>query len=87
LVKEIEALHKQEKFKNMSVVFNGIKPRGAAVFNFGFGGYGNGYGNGYGYGYGYSDAYKGYYAEEDSAFGLNNIWSIKRLFARIFKSK
>ncbi len=87
LVKEIESLYKQKKFNNMSIVFNGIKPRGASIFNFGFGGYGNGYGNGYGYGYGYSDAYKGYYVEDNSSFGLSNIWNVKKIFSRIFKSK
>jgi capsular exopolysaccharide synthesis family protein len=87
LVKEIESLHLQKKYSNMAIVFNGIKPRGTSIFNVGFGGYGNGYGNGYGYGYGYSDAYKGYYSEENSSFGLNNIWNIKKLFSRFFKSK
>ncbi len=86
-VKEIEVLNKQKKFGNMAILFNGIKPRGTSIFNFGFGGYGNGYGNGYGYGYGYSDAYKGYYSEENSSFGLKNLWNIKKLFSRFFKSK
>ena len=49
----IDALHKQKKFKNMYLVFNGIKPRGFNIYGYGFGGYGNGNGNGNGYGYGY----------------------------------
>jgi hypothetical protein len=54
----------------MSVLFNGIKPRG-------FGLYGYGYGSGYGYGYGYTNANGyGYYTKNSKKKGL---------FARMFK--
>ena len=45
----IANVYKQKKLPNMSILFNGIKPRG-------FGLYGYTYGNGYGYGYGYTNS-------------------------------
>ena len=77
----IDDLYKQEKFKNMALVFNGLKPRGAGMF----GGYGTGYGSyGYGYGYGYGggeDGY-GYYTQEESKPGWKNGWG---LFSKLGK--
>src|ERR1017187_2672234 len=67
----IETLHKQNKFKNMCVIFNGIKPRGFHVYGYALGGYGNGYGYGYGYGYG-GEYGGGYYAEEN--LGIRSIF-------------
>jgi capsular exopolysaccharide synthesis family protein len=69
----IDDLYKQEKFKNMALVFNGLKPRGAGVL----GGYGYGYGS-YGYGYGYGgggDGY-GYYTQEETKPGWRNGWGL-----------
>ena len=43
---EIDALYKEKKFKNMTMILNGTKARG--------GRYGSHYGYGYGYGYGYN---------------------------------
>ena len=67
----IETLHKQNKFKNMCVIFNGIKPRGFHIYGYALGGYGNGYGYGYGYGYG-GEYGGGYYAEEN--LGIRSIF-------------
>jgi capsular exopolysaccharide synthesis family protein len=65
----IGTLYQQKKLPNMSVLFNGIKPRG-------FGLYGYGYGSGYGYGYGYTNANGyGYYTKNKKKKGL---------FARMF---
>ncbi len=69
----IDDLYKHEKFKNMALVFNGLKPRGAGVL----GGYGYGYGS-YGYGYGYGgggDGY-GYYTREETKPGWRNGWGL-----------
>jgi tyrosine-protein kinase Etk/Wzc len=80
----IDDLYKQEKFKNMALIFNGLKPRGAGVF----GGYGYGYGSyGYGYGYGYgggSDGY-GYYTVEESKPGWRNGWGVFRKLRKMLK--
>ena len=79
MLRMIDDLYKQEKFKNMALVFNGLKPRGAGAM----GGYGYGYGS-YGYGYGYgggSDGY-GYYTQEESKPGWRNGWG---LFSRMRK--
>ena len=45
MLPEIDALYKEKKYKNMTLVLNGTKARG--------GRYGKHYGYGYGYGYGY----------------------------------
>lgn len=74
MLRMIDDLYKQEKFKNMALVFNGLKARGASIF----GGYGYGYGSygyGYGYGYGGGDGY-GYYTMEDSKPGWRNGWGL-----------
>lgn len=80
----IDDLYKQEKFKNMALIFNGLKPRGAGIF----GGYGYGYGSyGYGYGYGYgggSDGY-GYYTVEESKPGWRNGWGVFRKLRKMVK--
>ena len=46
MLPEIDALYKEKKFKNMTMILNGTKARG--------GRYGSHYGYGYGYGYGYN---------------------------------
>ena len=46
MLPEIDALYKEKKFKNMTLILNGTKARG--------GRYGSHYGYGYGYGYGYN---------------------------------
>ncbi len=83
MLRMIDDLYKQEKFKNMALVFNGLKPRGAGVL----GGYGYGYGSyGYGYGYGYGgggDGY-GYYTPEETKPGWRNAWGI---FSRLRKGR
>ncbi|MEO6456611.1 MAG: polysaccharide biosynthesis tyrosine autokinase [Ginsengibacter sp.] len=60
-LKMIDTLHQQQKFRNMCILFNGIKPRGFRISGYGLGGYGNGYSYGYGYGYGYGTEYGGGY--------------------------
>ncbi len=68
----IANIYQQKKLPNMSVLFNGIKPRG-------FGLYGYTYGNGYGYGYGYTNA---------NGYGYYTTGKKKRgLLARIFNNK
>ncbi len=47
-------LYEANKYKNMSVVFNGVKQRGMNIYGRSYG-YGYGYGNEYGYGAGYYD--------------------------------
>ncbi|MDR1258509.1 MAG: polysaccharide biosynthesis tyrosine autokinase [Tannerellaceae bacterium] len=47
---ELERLHQQEKFRNMSIILNAVNYRKA-----GYGYYGYGYQYGYSYGYGYSN--------------------------------
>ncbi len=75
----IDGLNRQNKFKNMCIIFNGIKPRGFHIYGYGFGGYGNGYGYGYGYGYSYGGEYGGgYYLEEKPGI----ISGIKKIFKR-----
>lgn len=72
MLRMIDDLYKQEKFKNMALVFNGLKARGAGIF----GGYGyGGYGYGYGYGYGGGDGY-GYYTIEHTKPGWRNGWGV-----------
>lgn len=58
-LKMIRTVYEEKKYKNMSVVFNGLKRRGIPLYNADYGGYDYGYGYGYGYGGGYSygDAY------------------------------
>lgn len=46
MLPEIDALYKEKKFKNMTLILNGTKARG--------GRYGSHYGYGYGYGYNYN---------------------------------
>jgi len=86
MLRMIDDLYKQEKFKNMALIFNGLKPRGAGIF----GGYGYGYGSyGYGYGYGYgggSDGY-GYYTVEESKPGWRNGWGFFRKMRKMVKGK
>lgn len=67
---ELEALHKEGKFRNMCVVINDVQDRG--------GRYGYGYGYGYSYGYGY-----GYYSEE-ALEKRNHVWSRKRFIKKFF---
>ena len=70
----IDDMHKQQKFTNMALIFNGLKPRGAGIL----GGYGYGYGSyGYGYGYGGGNGY-GYYTVEESRPGWRNGWGLWR---------
>lgn len=80
LLAMLQAMHQQQKFKNMCLVFNGIKPRGFNIYGYNLGGYGSGYGYGYGYGYNYGNEYgKAYYDEEEK--------TLPSLIKRIFKSK
>ncbi len=76
----IDSLNKEKKFKHMGIVFNGVKPRGNAIFNYGFGGYGNGYGYGYGYGngygYGYGNEDDSYYQKDKDAPGYKSLFGL-----------
>ncbi len=85
MLRMIDDLYRQEKFKNMALVFNGLKPRGAGIL----GGYGYGYGSygyGYGYGYGGGDGY-GYYTMEETKPGWRNGWGVFRKMRKAFKKK
>lgn len=79
-LKMIDNLNREQKFRKMCIVFNGIKPRGVSLFNYGFGGYGNGYGYGYGYGHGYGYGYgssaSGYYTTDTRQPGFKNLWGV-----------
>lgn len=58
LLTQLENESKNDKFKNMTYILNGIEPkRGRYGYKYGYGKYGYGYGKhsyGYGYGYGYA---------------------------------
>ena len=73
-LKLIDNLFKQKKFKNMCIVFNGLKRRGIGG-NYGYGSYG--YGN-YGFGYGYDEGGQGYYIKEEKKGFLSGIKNIFR---------
>ena len=73
-LKLIDNLFKQKKFKNMCIVFNGLKRRGIGG-NYGYGSYG--YGN-YGFGYGYGYGGQGYYVKEEKKGFLSGIKNIFR---------
>lgn len=75
----INDLKEQNKFNNMSIVFNGLKRRGFSILNYGYG-----YGYGYSYGYGYGN---GYYLDDDAQPGWKNGWGLIRKFKRVFKRK
>ena len=78
----IDDLYKQEKFKNMALIFNGLKPRGAGVL----GGYGYGYGSyGYGYGYGLGGDGYGYYTIEESKPVWSNGWGFFSKLRKLVK--
>ena len=80
----IDDLYKQQKFTNMTLIFNGLKPRGSSLLGGGYGyGYGS-YGYGYGYGYGGGDGY-GYYTKEESKPGWSNGWGFLRKLKKMFK--
>jgi hypothetical protein len=72
-LKQIESLYNQKLFKNMCIVFNGVKPRGmGGSYGYGYGSYGYGYGN-----YGYGESGGGYYVSEEKKSFLS---SLKKLF-------
>ena len=73
-LKLIDNLFRQKKFKNMCIVFNGLKRRGIGG-NYGYGSYG--YGN-YGFGYGYGEGGQGYYIKEEKKGFLSGIKNIFR---------
>jgi len=66
----VEKLREDKKFKQMAIVFNGIKG-GISGYGYGYGGYGYGYGGyGYGYGgYGYGGYGYGGYGSSDGYYG------------------
>lgn len=85
MLRMIDDLYKQEKFKNMALVFNGLKARGASIF----GGYGYGYGSygyGYGYGYGGGDGY-GYYTMEETRSSWKNGWGLFGKLRKLWRKK
>ncbi|MEJ7820743.1 MAG: polysaccharide biosynthesis tyrosine autokinase, partial [Chitinophagaceae bacterium] len=73
-LKLIDNLSKQNKFKNMCIVFNGLKRRGIGG-NYGYGSYG--YGN-YGFGYGYGEGGQGYYIKEEKKGFMTKIKNFLR---------
>ncbi len=79
LLSMVQSMNQQKKFKNMCIIFNGIKPRGFNIYGYNLGGYGNGYGYGYGYGYTYGSEYaKGYFDQDKK--------SVSSFIKKIFKS-
>jgi tyrosine-protein kinase Etk/Wzc len=83
-IPQLEKYRLQGNFRNVGIVFNGIGPRGTALFNFALGGYGNGYSYGYGDGYGYTYEDKdGYYDNESGKPGFKSIWDIKSFFKNL----
>ncbi len=79
----IDDLYTQQKFNNMSIVFNGLRQRGFSFLSYGYG-YAS-YGYGYGYGYG-SDGY-GYYTVDDSNDSWRNLWGVGRKVKKMFKRR
>ena len=65
MVPEIDNLVKEERFKSISLIINGIEDKGGRYSGrYGYR-YGHRYGYSYGYGYGYSHGY-GYYSDEEA---------------------
>lgn len=64
MLPEVNALYKEKKFKNMTLILNGTKAHG--------GRYGSHYGYGYGYGYGYN-----YNKEKNGGGKILNNWIIE----------
>ncbi len=81
----IDDLYQQKKFNNMALIFNGLKPRGLGILNYGYGSHGYGYG--YGYGYGSSGDGYGYYTVEETKNGWRNGWGLRRKLKQMFRSK
>ena len=79
----IDDLYQQQKFNNMALIFNGLKPRGLGILSYGYG-YGS-YGYGYGYGYGGGGDGYGYYTVEESKPGWRNGWGIFKRMRRLFR--
>ena len=85
-VQMIDQFSSLERFKNMGLVFNGIKPRGTSFFNYSLGGYGNGYSYGYGEGNGYTyEDKEGYFIDEVTNPGFKSIWNFVSFLKRRFK--
>lgn len=71
-LKRIESLHSQKIFKNMCIVFNGVKRRGfGGSYGYGYSSYG--YGN---YGYGYGENGQGYYVQEEKTNFMSRLKNI-----------
>ena len=81
----IDDLYQQKKFNNMALIFNGLKPRGVSIMNYGYS-YGS-YGYGYGYGYGGGGDGYGYYTVEESKSGWKNAWGLGRKMKAFFRRK
>lgn len=81
----IDDLYQQKKFNNMALIFNGLKPRGVSIMNYGYS-YGS-YGYGYGYGYGGGGDGYGYYTVEESKSGWKNAWGLGRKLKLMFRRK
>ena len=73
-LRQIENVYQQKKFKNISIVFNGLKRRGISG-TYGYGSYGYGYNN---YGYGYGESGHGYYVTSERKNLVSKIKSIFR---------
>jgi capsular exopolysaccharide synthesis family protein len=76
----INDLYLQKKFKNMSIVFNGLKRRGFSFLSYG-------YSYGYGYGSGYGDDGNGYYSGDDGNKGWRNGWGLLWKLKKFFRKK
>ncbi|MGI8581145.1 MAG: GumC family protein [Chitinophagaceae bacterium] len=73
-LKQIENLSQQKMFKNICIVFNGLKRRGIGGA-YGYGSYGYGYSN---YGYGSDGNGGGYYDEEGKKSFFNRLKNVVR---------
>lgn len=73
-LRQIENFSQQRKFKNISIVFNGLKRRGMSG-SYGYGSYGYGYNN---YGHGYGESGHGYYVTNENKSLISKIKGIFR---------
>jgi capsular exopolysaccharide synthesis family protein len=74
-LKQIENLYQQKMFKNICIVFNGLKRRGIGG-SYGYGSYGYGYGNYVSYGS--NDNGGGYYDEEGKESFFDRVKNVVR---------
>ena len=74
-LKMIKSVYEENRFKNMAIVFNGLKKRGISLYSSDYRGYEYGYGYGYGYG-GYP------YGDKSKSSSGSLLQTFKKLFNR-----